>query len=281
MRIHRYWARETRRETDPQGKQLTLTCWRGSGSSVNDARLAAQECVAEIARRVRRGQPLARYAYGTRPLREEIVEELGDGRQPASAIITRNAYGALVLNTAHVMFIDIDFPRQGCAPSLLAWLTRSGQDAQQEAALERVRSWMLDVEAWSMRVYRTFAGLRLLITHDLFDPTADGTLNVLQELQSDPLYIRLCRHQESFRARLSPKPWRMRLEKPPSRYPWESSEQEYSYRQWVARYDGVAAEFAVCQLVAELGNGREHPEVGSLIALHDRYTCTGDDLRLA
>ena len=44
------------------------------------------------------------YLYGERPLPEPILREFTDG----AAVVTRNAYGALVLNASHLMFIDID-----------------------------------------------------------------------------------------------------------------------------------------------------------------------------
>ena len=59
-------------------------------------------------RRARRpasgGATTHQYLYGSRqPLREEIIRYLGDDGR-GYAIITRNRYGALVLNTAQVPF---------------------------------------------------------------------------------------------------------------------------------------------------------------------------------
>src|ERR1051326_229399 len=42
------------------------------------------------------------YLYGERPLPEPVLREL------PRAIVTRNSYGALVLNTDRMMFVDVD-----------------------------------------------------------------------------------------------------------------------------------------------------------------------------
>ncbi len=55
-------------------------------------------------------EPPRAYAYGDRPLREEIVRSVaGDGER--AAVVTRNSFGCLVLNTAGVLFVDVDLPR--------------------------------------------------------------------------------------------------------------------------------------------------------------------------
>jgi hypothetical protein len=284
MRIPRYWAKEERQETGPDGKQFALSCWRWSDESTEKAKLSAGDCIAKITRKVRQGEPLDRYSYGQRALREEIIEEIRNGRNELIAMITRNVYGALVLNTAGVMFIDIDFDPQGCLPSLLRPLLRlagANTAGHVEVATDRVRQWAAEHPDWGLRVYRTFGGLRVLVTHDLFDPAKDATMRVLQSLESDPLYVRLCRNQESFRARLSPKPWRFNMETPPSRYPWDDSNQEHEYRQWLERYEQASDGFAVCRPIIGFGHGRLHSDVKEILGIHDKHTVRADHLPLA
>ncbi len=43
------------------------------------------------------------YQYGDRPIPEPLIQQLD-----ASSVVTRNVYGALVLNVDHLMFVDID-----------------------------------------------------------------------------------------------------------------------------------------------------------------------------
>jgi hypothetical protein len=61
--------------------------------------------------RVSSGEPFPeRYAFADRPIREEILRELRDPWGASEAIVTRNGYGAEVLNTARLLFADIDDP---------------------------------------------------------------------------------------------------------------------------------------------------------------------------
>ena len=137
---------------------------------------------------------------------------------------------------------------------------------------------MQEVQAWAdvnrdldMRVYRTFAGLRCLITNKTFDPEDQRTLEMMEELNCDPLYIKLCKQQQCFRARLTPKPWRIRLEKPPARFPFESAEREQRFREWEHDYNTASQEFAVCRLITQIGSSHVHPEVEPIVTLHDEY----------
>ena len=60
-----------------------------------------------------------------------------------------------------------------------------------------------------VRVYRTAAGLRVLVTGASAPPASDRARELLTELGSDPLYVELCSTHDSYRARLTPKPFRV------------------------------------------------------------------------
>ncbi len=284
MNIPRYWAKETQQLRDWGGKAFAITCWRWSDTSVEEARRLCRQAVLEIARKLLSGEKLDRYTYGERPLREEIIEEITDHENQIIAVITRNAYGALVLNAANVMFIDIDFEHEGLAVRLHAFIRRlfgTRTPNQEELLVQKIELWAETHPEWGIRVYRTRAGLRCLVTHTLFDPTQKSTVDILQSFQSDPLYIRLCRDQASFRARLTPKPWRCGADKPPSRYPWENQAAETTYRDWETRYALAASDYTVCKLIRDIGNGQWHPDVETIVSIHDRHACSDQDLELA
>ena len=252
--------------------------------SVADAQRLARERAAEIVRKAANREPLDQYWYGERPLREPIIDEITNREGERIGLVTRNAYGALVLNTATAMFIDVDFERpQGFRSLVRSFRRLLGKHVPGEEArhLQHLEAWASGRPDWSLRVYRTFGGLRCLVTDRLFEPTQEETLEFLRSAGSDPLYIRLCRSQECFRARLTPKPWRCGVAKPPNRYPWENREAEALFRGWEAKYTQATSQYAVCRLVRELGRGRVYPEVAPILATHDRYCCAGDGQRLA
>src|SRR5262249_503200 len=120
MRIPKYWA-QAFFPAEGRGGKTTLSCWRWSDVSLEDPHHPAAPHVPEIPPKYARDEKLNRYSYGERPFREEVVQSIksSDGRE--LAIVTRNNYGALVLNTARAMFIDIDFDQKeqdSMSPSL-------------------------------------------------------------------------------------------------------------------------------------------------------------------
>ena len=278
MHLPRFWAKETRSAKDPYGKAYALAVWGWSDQDASSARQMAILRLTELARKVETGGQLNSYGYGggERPLREPIVQPVAG----AEALISRNAYGALILNTAKTFFADIDLPEPSSG-SLLAGLFGKKATDPAEAALARLREWHARQPDWALRIYRTRAGLRLLATHDHFDPASRATQQLLASLGSDPLYATLCRSQACFRARLTPKPWRIGLKAPAWRYPFEDSVHEQHFQAWLQRYDAITPRFAVCRLLAELGPNSQTPEAAAVLAIHDRYACPLGNLPLA
>ncbi len=279
MKIPKYWAKSTARVRGDRG-EFDLTFWRWSDVSQAEAAQAADARARDMAARFTSFGELDRYGYADRPLREEIVESIAgeDGRE--AAVLTRNSYGALILNTARVMFIDIDFDAQEKS-SPLRRLMGGGAPSPLAQQLARIDDWARRHPQFGLRVYRTAGGLRGLITNQLFDPTDSSSIQLLQSFNSDPLYVRLCRAQECFRARLTPKPWRCGVAAPPARYPWPTSGAELAYRQWERTYEYAANRYTTCQLIKEFGSTPMPSDAARIVALHDRYACRGDGFKLA
>ena len=311
MKIPRYWASDRQSAQDPNGKPLWFNCWRWSETSLDEARQLAQAKAQELVWKVQNGWILDRYSYGDRPVREEIKQSITthDGREVG--IITRNPYGALVLNSANAMFIDIDLEQNAppqdqqqspaldlneIANSLVSGFKSLFGGGQQQPAqppprpapLSRADSCIQRIEDVArrhpdldIRIYRTFAGFRCLITNYTFDPSNVVTTDILRDIGADPLYMKLCRTQDSFRARLTAKPWRCGAHRPPSRFPWADRGQEATYRNWEQQYQSIASRYATCKLVKQIGGGRVHPDVAPILGTHDQLACSQHDLSLA
>lgn len=276
MKIPRFWARASGSASAPGGHPFHLDLWGWSHESAADARMSAERRVADIAARIARGDQLTRYAYGERALREERVRVLG-GDGTAEAIVTRNRYGALVLNAARVPFIDVD---AAPAPKKLFGLF-GGKGAAPDAALDRIREACRRHALQSFRVYRTKAGYRVLATDMTLDPKADSTRTLLQGFGADPSFILLCRQQESFRARLTPKPWRCGCRVPPGAFPREDPAARDAFDAWLREYEQRAAGYATCQFVESIGPGRQNDETRAIVIEHDRTTKAESGLPLA
>jgi len=130
-------------------------------------------------------------------LMEPIVHRVGAG-----GIITRNSYGVLVLNSPSVMFVDVDINGED-----IIHKSRFGGDIKSAHNLLKA---FTKYSGLSFQVYKTKNGLRLLELTRIWDARGQETAEVFSDLGADPLFAQLCKSQGTFRARLEPKPWRVR-----------------------------------------------------------------------
>jgi hypothetical protein len=282
MNIPRFWEKVTTFARTPDDIDIELTAWGWSNDDRDHARRSAQERLARLVARVASGQLAGkRYPYSeSSALREEIVEEVVDANDLLIGIITRNSYGSLVLNIPNVMFIDIDFP----APQPLSWLRALFRRKQKHAAdnptFARIREVLAQLTSDTFRIYRTAAGYRVLVTSRSFVPGSPEAEQLMRSLGADPNFIKLCRVQKSFRARVSPKPWRCGCDNPPARYP-RTVEQQERFSAWVKKYDERSARTAVCRFLTQVGSKPLASVVGPLLRLHDDLTKAHSDIPLA
>lgn len=131
-----------------------------------------------------------------------------------------------------------------------------------------------------VRVYRTAAGLRVLVTGAGLAPASDGAREILAALGTDPLYVELCGTHDSYRARLTPKPFRVGEKALDVRWPCEDDAAERRWLRWVDGYEAASAESSVCRLVSASGPA-PGPDEQRLVELHDERTGVGSRLPLA
>lgn len=286
MRIPKYWAKSSGTAENPKGDHRRFVLWRWSDNSVSEAQQSAADALQQTIFRFQSAQNLDRYSYGRNPLREEIIQSIKNADGNEIGIVTRNRYGARVLNSARAMFIDIDFPEKRAGEILAGGIgklfgKKPAAPTPEQIYLQNIEQWSQRNPMLGLRVYRTYGGLRCLITNEVFDPTQSASLDLMQSFQSDPLYVTLCKQQESFRARLTPKPWRCGAVEPPSGYPWDNIQQEQRYRQWEQTYHRAIANYTTCRLVKEFGPAETHPDVSPILATHDDMACASGNLKLA
>ena len=287
MHFPKYWAKGSQTGTTPDGQSRHFQCWRWSDESEAIAATSAQEAARRIAENAAKGEfPPNFYGYTDRPLREQTIREIKTQMGVFSGVLTRNSYGCIVLNTERVMFVDIDIPNlehaSAAQPGFFSRLfgARSREELL-EPALKRAQVFAYSNSAWGWRAYETRAGLRLVATHQLFNPLNEETKRVFDEMNADPLYCKLCELQKSFRARLTPKPWRCDLPNPPVRWPYETPEIEEQFNNWEANYLSAAGGFATCRFLRIIGNDVIHPEIQGIVNVHDELTGAESGLPLA
>ena len=277
MNFPPFWAR---------GASGDFFCWRWSFNSTVEAQALANEAAQQLAERFRRGDmpPKRGGYYPNRPFREPVLREIKNDTGELAALVTRNSYGCLVLNTARVMFVDVDLPEPkppGLFSRLFGKPSAATPVVTEGSALAKVEDWTRRNPDWGWRIYRTRAGLRLLATHALFDPEAAASDGVFDALGADPLYRQLCRTQKCFRARLTPKPWRCGLRRKPERWPFLDARAEKSFQKWDEQYQSYSFNWATCEFARALGNDEIHPAVLPILKLHDELTRVESKLKLA
>lgn len=333
-----YWAQHHETVTFPKGTTWDMSITGSSFVSQEDAQRDARE---RLARFVASGGPDGDtprdWYYPDRHLPEELLEEVHGESGELIAVVTRNRYGAAILNTDAVLIADVDVrvpsarqarqaerragdrthgagsrrggsllgrlfgrgstgprsgptgstgPRHGTAagqatPPGPGARSLSGFEARAQQELDRTIG-VIDQFAQryphlGVRTYRTRNGFRVLITGADAPPRSEHAARIMQELSSDALYMRLCRVQECYRARLTPKPWRIGVRRVHGSGPlWPGTRIE----DWVHRYDAASQGYAVCELVSSTGPTPSADEQ-HLIDLHDRATRPTSGLPLA
>ena len=218
--------------------------------------------------------------YGiTKAHQEEIVLNISS-TQTSDAVVTRNHYGSLVLNAAHALFIDVDADEPGVVQPLAGAFLRGGPKYWQ-SMFDDLRVVLQSEANEGFRIYRTAAGFRLLATTHEFEPGSPPSNRLMQAVGADAAFVKLCRIQKNFRARLTPKPWRCGTRLPPNSYPRESAEQQRRFTQWRSQYEHACRPRATCQYLGHVGPSDIHRRIAPIIELHDRETKAFQSLQLA
>jgi hypothetical protein len=293
MKIPLHWSRATYEAADPGNVNhpISMTRWRWSDISPEDAHesalQAAKEAWQQFVTNVE-SFPNRHYLYGTSPVREEMIQRFTNAENELDAAVTRNHYGALVLNTASAMFIDLDFPPVSLGERVKHAFRKFFGRPTVSPALQHEREVKDRMERfwdahrdWSIRVYRTHSGMRGLVTHAKFSPTDAAAIAALESVGADPLFTRLCRLQESFRARLTPKPWRIGHGDPESEWPRNDAKSQEDFHRWLTDYDSLQKNYATCRYVGTLGLGIVHPDIAMIVEVHDKLTRCNENLDLA
>lgn len=142
--------------------------------------------------------------------------------------------------------------------------------------------WWQQNPDYSFRLYQTKAGFRLLFTNKLFDPVGSEVESIFVGLGADRLYRLLTRKQECFRARLTPKPWRMNMDKYPPHEPGAHLVHSRRHLDWIRDYQNRSEGYQVCKFIDAFGsNIMSNPKIARIVELHDNYTLSEASLPLA
>ena len=301
MNIPKYWERKDV-TFDIDGEEAQCTVWGYSDGDPEVARRMIEEKIPKVEEAIRlawsaRTQSDREDYYHVDAIREQRMEEfLQDGEE--IAVITRNCYGAKIINCPEVMFVDIDTEEEawydwghnsGC---LGLFLGSSPKEPAEPAprpepsqakldALSRVKDYVDSNSGTGFRIYETTLGLRLIATNQLYEPASDEAMAIMKNLHSDELYMRLCRVQKCFRARLTPKPWRIGVSRAPWARAWGGPGSPHAgYDSWLENYTTVSKGYQACRFMEKISLEAPDPAIKEVVRVHDENCGVAGDLQL-
>jgi len=239
---------------------------------------------------------VTRNAYGAHCLNTPDVlfadVDLGDPQTPCSGLLgpaIAAGVTGLWLGGSHRVMVAIAAFLGTLALVSFGWKlyrrsARALAGGAEKQARDRIQRFVRSHPGCLLRLYRTPAGFRVLAQHRLFDPASEEAKELFEALACDPIYVRMCVKQHCFRARVSPKPWRIGIEqhlKPrPGVWPVHPA-RKAKRAEWVAKYEEASLGYASCRYLDTLGDGRETAEVAPVRELHDTLSRATSSLPIA
>lgn len=155
--------------------------------------------------------------------------------------------------------------------------------------LKRISTFAQTHPQWTMKIYRTAAGYRILVLHQKFDPTDKKMWEDFKKLGIDSTYQRMCQLQKCFRARLTPKPWRIGIKNKiieKGSGVWHAHfAHDLKRLQWINNYEQLAQKYSTCHFIKQYGPDIKEddidPEIKAVMQIHDQMCKVGHQLPLA
>jgi hypothetical protein len=175
-----------------------------------------------------------------------------------------------IVGAAFVLGLIASIPVIAVFSTLRTWILGSPW----EQLRKRLRAFADRNPDWHLRLYKSPAGARILALHRTFDPQEDAVRAFFEEMRVDFLYRFMCEHQRCFRARVSPKPWRIGMNRHiQPRGVWHPDHAQNPERQrWLRDYEALAPKYASCSYVESFGSDRVDPKAAAVLAWHDELS---------
>ena len=266
MKTFKYWAK-TEGVLLVEGVSTKAMFLGGSDSSEQDAKRNAVKKFEAVQRKINGAkQEFEEYEV---EIKEEQIERISD-----SMVITRNRYGAHVLNVEDQMILDID-QTPASFFDLFSRRTDDWKINKLDKAVEKLNQ-KVDDGFLGFRLYKTCAGFRIIITGKPIHPKDKLAEQISRSLNVDPLYWQLCKKQDCYRARLTPKSYRIKYKPIKIKLP-DSLERKEEINSWEIGYLKASKNYAVCKYIKTIGNH----STNQLVSVHDEYTQATSDRKLA
>ncbi len=254
MKFFRYWVENTFNITI--GEQVeAIKLLVGSNISEQDAERQAQQRAQLIEQRIAQGELPDAYEVAIKEHVEKIIDD--------NNIITVCRYGAKILNTTQYTIFDLDHYPVDFFDFVKPVRKLPTKERIVAKFLQRLKRY--PELGKDFRIYETTKGIRV-IGKQYLEPTEKNNQRLLQKLNVDWLYTILSQKQNCYRARITPKPYRLRIPTIKIRSPLVC--QTNAYQQWTKLYQNASERYSVVKLVQIVGNDFSHEPI---IQLHDQH----------
>lgn len=264
MKIFRHWVEESRRITiGGQAQEITLLV--GSNVSKDAAKREATARAETIERRIANGGRKEEYEVGV----SEYVSDVING----SNMVTVCRYGAKVLNTDQYTVLDLD----DYAKSIWDVFRSLKSMTTKERIVFKFEQFVgKNPEIGSdFRIYETAKGIRV-IGKQYLDPVDRKNIRLMRRLNVDWLYVLLSRKQQCYRARLTPKPHRLKIRTIKVKTPLVAESDHY--KDWSKTYEEAAQNYSVAKYLKSLGHDFSYDQV---VRYHDDQCKAHESFTLA
>lgn len=263
MKTFKHWVKKSV-EIQIDGSKKEISVVAGSDSSEQDA---ADQAHAK-AKRIE-GYIKKRSKPSYQPLLMEHVERTIDSKN----VVTVCRYGAKVLNTTQYTILDLDdYPL-----SLLDYFKPIRKLEKKERI---VTKFLENLEKTNdlgsdFRIYETAKGVRVIARRYL-DPQSPSYNQIMRRFKVDPVYVRLTKKQECYRARLTPKPIRIKMKGFKLSNPLDINTS--TYKNWLSEYERKSDTYSVVRFIQSIGKDFSSEEI---IKFHDDACNISRSRRLA
>lgn len=239
MKIYKFWHKDTATiRIDKNDVEVNLLV--GSDISTDDAKKKLIERAHLIEQRIRNKDGIEEYDADIKEFIESEIDEKN--------IVTVCRYGALVLNSDQYSFYDLD----DYSHSILDLFGAVRRMSKKQRIVHKFKQNISKYPELgrSFRIYETCNGIRV-IGKKYLDPNASNFTRIMRALNVDFTYSTLCRKQNCYRARLTPKPFRMKIETIKIKSPLDC--ETSNYKSWANMYRSESKAYSVVKLLETIG----------------------------
>ncbi|WP_341708860.1 hypothetical protein [Halopseudomonas sp.] len=264
MKYFKYWVKETHRiRVAGQPEEISLLV--GSNESKEAASAQASVLARGIEKRIETRDARDEYEAGIKEHVARVIDR--------SNVVTVCRYGAKILNTDQYTILDLDdypksfWDRFGAARKMTKKERIVFKFEQAVAKLPEL--------GCDFRIYETANGVRV-IGKQYLDPAEPRSTRIMQKINVDWLYIILSSKQRCFRARLSPKPYRLGIKTIKVSSPLVCETDEY--RSWEQVYEAASQDVSVVHYLKSIGKDFSRDPV---VRFHDEQCNAHKRFKLA